>query len=310
VPQDRTKEKPSLIFSVDVEDWGQSTLDNTLPLSEYCADNVRRLLDLLAQDTQATATFFILGKFAEKHPQVVREIQSAGHDVACHGYGHVQVHRISPAGFREDIRRAQQTITDITGQRVTGFRAPVFSIGERTLWALDVLANEGFRYDSSIFPIAGPRYGIPSWPIEARRVRLTDDATITEFPLTTRTMAGRRWPISGGGYARLLPGWLLCRLLLAEAKRRSTWPVFYCHPYEIDPDEFSREPSLRPWGDRKLSPSLRIHQGLGRVGFTRKLKLLLSQFRFRSFEQAMNDTDSLPEIRASDYTSIDAATSA
>lgn len=291
----------SLIFSVDVEDWAQSTLDTNLPIGDYCADNARRLLELIGEAPGATGTFFILGKFAEKHPDAVRAIQAAGHEVASHGYGHVQVHLLTREQFREDLRRARGIISDITGVDVVGYRAPVFSIGAGNLWALDVLHEERFRYDSSIFPIAGRRYGIGDWPGESRIVRLADDARLIEFPLTAKTFAGRRLPISGGGYARLLPGRLLARFFRTEARRRSDWPVFYCHPYELDPDEFRRKVPPPPWGDLRLSRKLRLHQGLGRRGFADKLRLLLRHFRFRSFADALRERAPDIEIRAAEF---------
>ncbi len=292
---------PPLIFSVDVEDWAQSTLDTDLPIGEHCGQNTRRLLQILQESPGATGTFFILGLFAEKHPAVVRELRDAGHEIACHGYGHVQVHLLDPQSFRDDLRRAKDVISSITGDVLTGYRAPVFSIGAGNLWALDVLCDEGFRYDSSIFPIAGPRYGIGDWPRETSVVRLNDGRCITEFPLTARRMAGRNLPISGGGYARLFPSWLLHRLLRAESDARSTWPVFYCHPYEIDPGEFARTSPTPPWGEQKLSLKLRLHQGLGRRGFADKLRMLSRRFRLRSFADALRESPPLAETKAADY---------
>ncbi len=286
---------------MDVEDWAQSTLDTDLPIGDHCADNARRMLELIGEAPDARATFFVLGKFAEKHPDVVRELHAGGHEIASHGFGHVQVHLLGPDRFREDIRRASGVLTDITGQPATGYRAPVFSIGAGSLWALEVLSEAGFRYDSSVFPISGRRYGIAGWPFETCTVRLNNGASIVEFPLTAKTVAGRSFPISGGGYARLLPAWLLGRLLRYEARRRSTWPVFYCHPYEIDPGEFRRTTPPPPWGSRRLPLKLRLHQGLGRGGFAGKIRSLMSQFRFRSFAEALSSTSTFAEIRAADY---------
>ncbi|MEE9293591.1 MAG: DUF3473 domain-containing protein [Phycisphaerae bacterium] len=293
--------RPSLIFSVDVECWAQSTLNSDLPIGEHCADSTRRLLSIINEVPQATGTFFVLGKFAEKHPQVIRDLRAAGHEVACHGYGHVQLHLLTPESFRQDLRRAVGIISDLTGNAVNGYRAPVFSIGARSLWAFDVLHEEGFLYDSSIFPIAGRRYGIPNWPRQPRTVRLSNNATIHEFPLTAIRLAGCNIPISGGGYARLLPGWLLQRWLRAEAERWATWPVFYCHPYEIDPDEFDRESPPPPWGSARLPLKTRLHQGLGRKGFAAKLRMLLKGFRFRSLADALSIMGPFAEICAADF---------
>lgn len=295
--------RPSIVFSVDLEDWAQSTLDNSLPIGEHCADNAHRLLDLLASsaDESARATFFVLGKFAEKHPNVVRRILADRHEVACHGYGHVPLHRLSRDSFRADLRRALGIISDIVGQRVRGYRAPVFSIGLKTLWALEVLQEEGFTYDSSIFPIAGPRYGIADWPDEPRTVHLPNGGSIVEFPLTALSVAGRRLPVSGGGYARLLPGWFLHGAFAHEARRRSSWPVFYCHPHELDCEEFRRTAPPPPWGTTRLALKTRLHQGLGRRGFVTKLQTLLEHFRFHSFGEAIASQDAVASINLVDF---------
>ncbi len=294
---DYAEQRPSIIFTVDVEDWGQSVYDHSLPISDYCADNVRRLLDLIAEDGRAGATFFVLGKFVQRHPAVVRAIQSAGYEVACHGFGHIRVNHLGRAGFQHDLRRAKGPLSDITGQPVAGFRAPVFSITRDTLWALDILADEGFRYDSSIFPFHGPRYGIRGWPSETHRLRLAAGRRLTEFPLTVTTFAGRPFPIAGGGYARLLPASWLVRLFKRETARRTSWPVFYCHPYEIDPDEFRRTSPRPTWGACRPPLHLRLHQCLGRRRFADTLRLLMRSFRFRSCGEALVAKEDLPQFR-------------
>ncbi len=283
----RDDNRPSLIFSCDVEDWGQAVLDRNLPISGYCADNVRRLLEILSADASARGTFFVLGKFAQRHPDVVREIASCGHEIASHGYGHIEVFRQSPDTFREDVAAGIDAVCSVTGLTMNGFRAPVFSILRDNLWALDVLADAGFDYDSSIFPFGGRRYGIPDWPAEPTTVSLSNGRSIVEYPLTVTPVAGKSRPVSGGGYARLLPGWLLGRLFVREASRRRWWPVFYCHPHEFDAAEFSRSASELPWGGLRLSAAIRWHQGMGRRTFAKKVRMLMSRFRFRSFQEAM-----------------------
>ena len=294
-------QRSPIIFSVDVEDWGQSVLDQSLPISGYCADNVLRMLDLLSHDADARGTFFVLGKFARKHPRVVRDIAAAGHEVASHGFGHVPLHRLDPERFRSDVRRSSAVLADILGQQVQGYRAPQFSIVRSTLWALRVLAEEGLAFDSSIFPFAGRRYGIDDWPVETRQVRLGGGLSIVEFPLTTFALAGRRLPISGGGYARLLPGTLLAHLFKREVARRSSWPVFYCHPHELDPDEFRRHAPVPTWGTKPIGWRMRWHQGLGRRGFAAKLATMLKHFHFRSFAQARRGQPSAAETWLVDH---------
>jgi len=278
--------RPAIIFSVDVEDWGQSVFDQGLPIGESCADNVRRLLALIGSDSEARGTFFVLGKFAQKHPDVVREIAAAGHEIASHGFGHVPIQRLDRRTFREDVRRASAILSGITGRPVVGYRAPEFSIVGSTLWALEVLSEEAFEFDSSIFPFRGRRYGVADWPAEARVVRLDGGRLIAEYPLTTLAFGRRRLPVSGGGYARLLPCSWLVRSFTWAAERRTDWPVFYCHPYELDADEFTRRWPSPTWATRRVPWRLRVHQGIGRRGFTGKLKAILERFSCRSFAQA------------------------
>jgi polysaccharide deacetylase family protein (PEP-CTERM system associated) len=285
---------PRLIFSVDVEDWPQSSWNRSLPISDYCADNARRLLDLLGGFPHSRGTFFVLGKFAERHPDVVRRIQADGHEVACHSYGHEEIFHLTREAFAADIARATGLLSDLVGQSPRGYRAPDFSVVAETLWALDVLAEQGYAYDSSIFPLDKARYGIGTWPTDAVRVALDNGRTIAEFPLTVMLWRGRRVPISGGGYARLLPRPLLRRWLRAEAGRRRIPPVFYCHPYELDPGEFRRLKVPVPL-------KVRLHQGLGRRGLARKLRMLLERFTCCSFSQVLADAGNVATIAYGPY---------
>jgi polysaccharide deacetylase family protein (PEP-CTERM system associated) len=212
---------------------------------------------------------FVLGKFAEKYPDVVREIQKAGHEVGSHGYGHTEIFKQSEQAFREDIRRGKHLLEQTIGERVVGYRAPDFSIVPKTLWALTVLAQEGFEYDSSIFPVRHSRYGIPQWPTKPIRLVLPGNVTIHELPIATFRGLGANWPVGGGGYHRLLPSSMIryfARRVLAD-----TPFVFYCHPYEFDPREF-KEISV------KLPLSVRIHQGLGRRWFDHRFRTFLREF--------------------------------
>lgn len=276
-------------MTVDVECWGQSVLDRALPILSCAAENLRRLLDLLGQ-SGARATLFVLGKFAERHPDAVRAAAAAGHEIASHGHSHIELHRLDREAFRADLRRASAAIADAVGEMPTGYRAPVFSIGRSNLWALEVLAEEGFAYDASIFPFAGPRYGIADWPLEPRRVLLPGGPSIVEYPTTVISLAGVRLPVSGGGYARLLPGGLLLRALRREARRRHAPPVFYCHPYELAPGEISRHYPETPLGRR-------LHQNLGRAGFARKLERLLAEFACVSMGDAIAAGGDMPAMR-------------
>ncbi|GJM25419.1 MAG: polysaccharide deacetylase [Phycisphaerae bacterium] len=278
--------KPNIILSVDVECWGQSVLDRSLPVLPHSADNVRRLLQLFDKHN-AKATLFVLGKFAETHPQVIADAARAGHEIASHGYGHVEVFRQTPTEFREDIRKASDIIASITGIQPRGYRAPVFSIRNDSLWALDVLADEGFEFDSSIFPFAGPRYGIGDWPADPCTVKTKGGYSIIEYPPTTLQLFGRRLPVAGGGYARLLPKRVLQACFDRTTRKRDTPPVFYCHPYEIDATEISIHYAGVPL-------KRRLHQGLGRKTFWPKLEAMLTRFTGTTFGAAIANIDTLP----------------
>ncbi len=279
--------RPALALSVDVEDWPQSSWDRSLPVGDYCADNTRHLLDLLAEFPGQRATFFVLGKFAERHTRVVEAIREDGHEIGSHGFGHVEIFRLSPEAFAEDLDRSTEAIVGACGERPRGFRAPDFSIVGESLWALDVLARAGYTYDSSIFPMAKARYGIPEWPRHPTRVTLEGGRSIVELPLTTLVLGGKRLPVSGGGYARLMPGMVL-RWALRKAHRQLAGPlVFYCHPYELDPGEFRRLSVPIPW-------KVRFHQGMGRKRTAAKLRGLLRSFECITLAEAADRRSDLP----------------
>lgn len=254
------------VLSVDVEDWPQSTWDRALPITPRAARNTEVLLDLLAA-RHARVTMFVLGKFAEEFPDIVRRIDREGHEIASHGHGHVEIFRQSREEFRDDVTRSKAFLEDTIGKPVLGYRAPDFSIIRSSLWALEVLAETGFAYDSSIFPIAHSRYGVPDWPIAPVSVRLPSGRSIVELPIATLDFRFRRVPVAGGGYHRLLPGPAIRAAV--DAVRKAGRPFMaYCHPYEIDPAEF-RETGL------KIPLGTRLHQGIGRSGFRRKLSMLV-----------------------------------
>jgi len=229
-------------FSVDLEEYFQVAnfahcIDRRRwpDLPSRAVAQTHRILDLCDR-TRTRATFFALGWVAERQPDLLREIAARGHEIACHGYGHELIYEIGPERFREDVKRARAVIEDAIGARVEGYRAPSFSITERSLWALEILADEGFRFDSSIFPVRHHRYGIPDFPREPVRLVLPSGRAIVEFPLTTLAWGPLRLPVAGGGYLRLLPfallRWGIGRLVASE---RPT--VLYVHNWEIDPDQ-------------------------------------------------------------------------
>jgi polysaccharide deacetylase family protein (PEP-CTERM system associated) len=264
VPEDPLKN----ILSFDVEDWHQSTLDLSLPITRRVADNTDRILELCAA-AGARGTFFVLGLVAQACPDLVRRIAAAGHEVALHGHAHAPVHAMTRDAFREDLRLSRGLVEQAAGVAITGYRAPDFSITRESYWALQVLAEEGFRYDSSLFPFDGPRYGIAeSFPLPYGVLCPRGD--LLEFPLATTSLFGRRLPAAGGGYFRLFPyGWN--RRAVRRLNRLGGPAVTYFHPYEIDAEEIPRSP-------HRIPLSLRLSQGTGRSGVARRLERLLRDF--------------------------------
>jgi polysaccharide deacetylase family protein (PEP-CTERM system associated) len=258
-----------LAVTVDVEDWAQSTLDTELPVSDRAGPNMEHVLDVLAAEN-AKATCFILGKFAEKFPACVKRIAAEGHEVASHGYGHVDVFRLSPTQFREDIRRSKGQLEALTGMTVKGYRAPDFSIVEESLWAMDILAEEGFVYDASINPAVLARFGVRDWPAQPVRLELNAGGSLVELPVATMSILGWRFPVAGGGYHRLLP-FPLIRWAIEKTVLAGEVFMAYCHPYEFDPDEFAHL-------GYRLPLKTRLHQGVGRRGFEGKFRRMLREF--------------------------------
>jgi polysaccharide deacetylase family protein (PEP-CTERM system associated) len=238
-----------------------------------------RLLDILDRD-RVRATFFVLGWVAERHPSLVREIASLGHEIACHGYGHRMIQHLTRQEFELDVTRAKRALEDATGRAVLGYRAPTFSIMRETLWSLDVLAEAGFRYDSSIFPVVHDRYGISDAPRFPHRLRAPNGCEITEFPMSTVEILGRRLPVAGGGYFRLFPYELTRRAITRINARDGRPAMVYLHPWEIDPDQ----PRL------PVGPLTRFRH-LVNVGRTEaRLTRLLSDFSFAPAAEVLAET--------------------
>ena len=226
-------------MSIDVEDYFQvSAFAPYIARSDWetrecrVERNVQRILALLDQ-AGVKATFFTLGWIAQRYPQLVREIVARGHELASHGHGHQRASDLTPAQFREDILSAKLLLEDLGGVAVQGYRAPSFSIGEGNLWAFDVLAECGYRYSSSVYPIQHDHYGMPDSPRFAYEVR----PGLIEVPVTTLRLGQRNLPSSGGGYFRLLP-YALSRWMIERFNRvEGQSAVIYFHPWEIDPDQ-------------------------------------------------------------------------
>jgi polysaccharide deacetylase family protein (PEP-CTERM system associated) len=238
--------------------------------------NTNRLLEILAE-RKVVATFFILGWVADRCPDLVKRIDRLGHAIGCHGYSHQAIYDGSRDDFRRDVRRAKAVIENLLGRQVASYRAPSYSITANTLWALMILAEEGFEYDSSIFPISHDLYGIPDAPRFPYLEVLANGQTIKEFPPSTLRFCGTNFPIAGGGYLRLLP-YRLTAGAIRRLNQREKQPVMvYLHPWEMDPDQ-PRVPSS--WRSR-----FRHYQNLDST--ETKIKNLLTDFSFSTMEQVL-----------------------
>ena len=263
---------PQHAFTVDLEEWFHGI---ELPPSEWPSDSrlrvgLDRTLALLDKhDTKAT--FFVLGVVAEAYPKVVAELAAAGPEIGCHSHEHAFVYDQSREVFREDLRRAVGAIGDASGVTPKAFRAPYFSVRADSLWALDVLAEEGFTYDSSIFPVHNDRYGIPDAPREPYEVDTEGGRELREVPLTPIRILGQNVPFSGGAYLRILPWWSQS-LLWQAAQRRGMRVIAYIHPWELDPDhpriELRRRVAATHYARLRLTER-RLDRLLGRYSFGR-----------------------------------------
>jgi polysaccharide deacetylase family protein (PEP-CTERM system associated) len=275
-------------FSVDVEDYFQvEALRHLCPretwdtLEDRTVASTQRILDLLAE-LDARGTFYVLGCVAKKHPALVKAICAAGHEIASHGFDHELIYNQTGAQFREDVRSARTLLQDLSGQEVIGYRAPSYTIVQRTLWALPILAEEGYRYDSSIFPIARRRYGMPKAPRWPHRIELESMAWIVEFPLPTVRLGPVNLPATGGAYLRLLPEGFQRRAISGMLRREQPF-VISVHPWELDP----QQPRL-PVGRRTKWTH---YHNLGSA--EHRLRTLLSWARFRPQREVLESLDLL-----------------
>lgn len=231
--------------------------------------NTKNILQLLGEKG-INATFFVVGWVAEKHPDLVLEIRAQGHEIGCHSYRHKKVYDMTLTEFRDDTSKAKRIIEQILGEEIYGYRAPSYSITSKSLWALDVLQDLGFKYDSSIFPVHHDNYGIPDAP---RFKFVHKDSRLTEYPISTALMLGRNVPISGGGYFRLFPYWLT-KMGLSSINQKEQQPfMFYLHPWEFDPSQ----PRFR---NASMLSRFRHYNNLDKT--QNRFKKLLNDFRFGS----------------------------
>jgi polysaccharide deacetylase family protein (PEP-CTERM system associated) len=249
------------------EDWGN--------YPSRVAFNTRRILTLLERH-RIKATFFVLGWVADRFPELVRDIDAAGHEIGSHSYWHRLVYHLTPDEFRDDLCRSRDLLQDTIGKPVTSYRTPSFSITARSLWALDILVEEGFTVDSSVFPIRHDRYGIPAAPRQPY-VHKSAQGSLWEFPASVARIARLNIPISGGGYFRLFPyrftSSLLRRINLAQQPF-----VFYIHPWELDPEQPRLDVSTR---------AMRFRHYVNLHSTEAKFRRLLTQFSFGRLDEVL-----------------------
>jgi polysaccharide deacetylase family protein (PEP-CTERM system associated) len=272
-------------LTIDVEDYFQvAALAEAVRREdwhsmEYRVEaNTQRILSLLDRHN-AKATFFTLGWVAEKSPELVRTIQKEGHEIASHGYSHQLIYNQTPEVFRDETRRSKAILEDITGEPITGYRAASYSITNESRWALDILAEEGFVWDSSIFPVRHDRYGMPGTPRWPHTLTTDKGYKLAEFPLSTLKLPGYTLPIAGGGYFRLFPYWF-SQWGLGSINRQGQPFVFYLHPWEVDPGQprldvkwFSR---FRHYNNLDVCEA-RLSKLLGHFPFTTMSNVLKAQ---------------------------------
>ncbi len=285
----------SLLLSFDFEDWHQ-LVHRMLGLADWdvrgeaLERQTGATLDLL-DEVGAKATFFLLGITARRYPDLVREIAARGHEPACHGFEHERVHRQTRDEFRRDVESSAALIEQTTGRRPVAYRAPAFSINRETPWAYDVLAELGFRYDSSQYDSPKIPNRIGAIPQSPYRLSLAGGADLWELPISVADVAGRRIPIGGGSYWRLLPKPLLLRGLRAAATA-SEHPVLYFHPYECDPEPLRARLPPRPSVRQRVKAAERSGwRNFRRTLVPARLRAVADQFRLVSYEQAYADID-------------------
>ncbi len=267
----RTTGSPVAAFTVDVEDWYQSSFDFDAPISDRVVGNVQRLLGLL--DAHGVkATWFVQGLVARRFPSLVRTLVDEGHEVQSHGHTHRPLFHMDRAALRAELDAARKSVEDASGQAVTAFRAPDFSIVRDNLWALEVLADSGFRVDSSVFPVRTRRYGIAGWQLGPQQLEFPGGARLLEIPVAAWEAGRFRVPTGGGGYFRLLPLPALVGAL-RSCVARGRPPVLYFHPYEFNSRELDEFRDRVPW-------PVRFHQGFGREALTRRVRGVLEALPF------------------------------
>jgi polysaccharide deacetylase family protein (PEP-CTERM system associated) len=287
----RPSSGPKHILSIDLEDYfhveafaGVISRDDWDRFPSRIEGNCHRLLDIFDRHG-VKATFFVLGWIAQRYPALVREVRERGHELACHSYWHRRVSSLTPTEFRADTQAACKAIEDAASVRVTGYRAPTWSVTSQSLWALDILSEEGFTYDSSIFPIQHDLYGIPGASRHPYYHTTRQGQRLLELPPATVRIAGRNFPAAGGGWFRMLP-FRYTKWAFQRFEREGTPLVFYLHPWEIDPEQ--------PRIAAPLKSRLRHYTNLGRT--QARLEHMLQLFKFQTFQEYLQDYTDRPAL--------------
>ncbi len=269
------------VFSVDLEDYymvsGYSSVIRFEDWEKFegrIEGNTGKLLDLLNRH-EVRATFFVLGWVARRYPELVRRVHSSGHEIASHGYNHKPVFEMTPEEFARDLALTREILENVTGEKVVGYRAPSYSITRKSMWALDILVEQGYRYDSSIFPIRHDFYGYPDFSRCPVAVTVEGGGRILEIPMSTIRLMGRNIPVCGGGYFRLYP-FALTAWSIRRLNRRDRLPaIFYIHPWELDEEQ----PKVNAGAIRNLRHRINIGKSENRI------RELLNRFSFCSFRE-------------------------
>lgn len=280
---DRRPESNFICLTVDIEEYYDaevfSGIISQAERGTYPPHVEKNTMDLLEifDDSNVRGTFFILGTVAEKKNGLIKAIMEAGHEIASHGYEHRMITRMSPTEFREDVRKSKRILEDVSGGPVHGYRAPTFSIVEKTKWAHKILLDEGFQYSSSVFPIRHDRYGWPEFGFLPRKMAVDGKQWIWEFPLSVERIGSMNVPFGGGGYMRLYP-LLLTKCLFSRILSRGRNGIVYVHPWEIDRQH-----------PRISMPLLkRIRHFVGISGMEGKMRELFRSYTFERMDQFLH----------------------
>lgn len=274
------------VFSVDVEDYFHvAAFSKCVSRGDWdsfesrVVRNTEAVLELLDLH-QVKATFFVLGWVGERNSELVKRIHAKGHEIASHGYSHKMIYNQTPEEFESEAKHSKMLLEDIIGEKVRGYRAASYSITKKSLWAIDILAECGYEYDSSIFPVRHDNYGLSSSPVEPYKIKTNSGKELIEFPLTSLNIFGYRLPIAGGGYFRLFPYWFVKNALKYINSSVNHPVVFYIHPWEIDTGQ--------PRINASLKSRFRHYNNLDKC--KGRLDKLLSDFSFGRFDDIVNSS--------------------